>query len=225
HATEASPHPEQALSSAKLLPSLTPAAGHLVHMPAHTYIRTGDYHAASAANQQAADVDAAYLAKYKVRGMYPAMYYAHNLQFLAVSASMEGRFADADGAAARLIGEMTPVVKENPMAEWYLPTRALVLVRARKWDQVKMLPEPDKNLKLAHAFWRFARALAHSESGQLDQAVSDRTSLAAENSGIGADTMLGFNSARELLELAQLMLDASIARRRHDLAQSADLLS
>lgn len=224
HATEASPHPEQAIGSAKLLPLLTPAAGHLVHMPAHTYIRTGDYHSASAANQQAAEVDAAYLAKYRLAGMYPVMYYAHNLQFLAVSASMEGRFADADRTATRLVGEMTPLLKENPMAEWYLPTRALVLVRARKWDQVKMLPEPDKSLKLAHASWRFARALAYSASGQLDQAASDRRSLAAENSGIGADTMLGFNSARGLLELAQLMLDASIARGRHDLTQSADLL-
>src|SRR4029077_18372256 len=83
---------------------------------------------------------------------------------------------------------------------------------------------PDKNLKLAHAFPRFARALENSASGQLDQANSDRGLLAAESTAIGPDVMLGFNSARELLDLAQLMLDASIARRRHDLTHSADLL-
>ena len=43
HATEASPHPEWALASARRLETLSPAAGHLVHMPAHTYMRLGDY--------------------------------------------------------------------------------------------------------------------------------------------------------------------------------------
>jgi len=42
HAVEASPHPEKALASAKRLEMLAPSAGHLVHMPAHVYIRTGD---------------------------------------------------------------------------------------------------------------------------------------------------------------------------------------
>ena len=37
------PHPERALRSAKRLETLAPAAGHLVHMPAHIYQRTGNY--------------------------------------------------------------------------------------------------------------------------------------------------------------------------------------
>jgi len=39
HATEASRHPESALAGAKRLETLAPGAGHLVHMPAHTYMR------------------------------------------------------------------------------------------------------------------------------------------------------------------------------------------
>jgi hypothetical protein len=45
HLVEASHSPARALPSAKRLPELTPGAGHLVHMPAHVYIRVGDYHA------------------------------------------------------------------------------------------------------------------------------------------------------------------------------------
>jgi hypothetical protein len=41
HAVEASPHPEKALASAKRLETLAPSAGHLVHMPAHTYSMVG----------------------------------------------------------------------------------------------------------------------------------------------------------------------------------------
>src|SRR5215831_7549448 len=61
HATEASPHPEWALASARRLETLAPGAGHLVHMPAHSYMRTGDYSAASHSNAAAAEVDRVYL--------------------------------------------------------------------------------------------------------------------------------------------------------------------
>ena len=43
HAVEASPHPDKALSSAKRLDDAGTVRRHLVHMPAHTYIRTGQY--------------------------------------------------------------------------------------------------------------------------------------------------------------------------------------
>jgi tetratricopeptide (TPR) repeat protein len=61
HATEASPHPEWALASARRLETLAPAAGHLVHMPAHTYMRVGDYSAAARTTAAGADADRAYL--------------------------------------------------------------------------------------------------------------------------------------------------------------------
>src|SRR5262249_26049510 len=51
HSVEASPHPERALASAARLPQLAPAAGHLVHMPAHVYARVGDHAAAAHANE------------------------------------------------------------------------------------------------------------------------------------------------------------------------------
>src|SRR5580698_7770452 len=60
HVTEESPHPEMAMTSAKKLADLAPAAGHLVHMPAHIYIRTGDYHASSISNKQAMGTDQGY---------------------------------------------------------------------------------------------------------------------------------------------------------------------
>ena len=57
HAVEASPHPEKALASAKRLETLAPSAGHLVHMPAHIYIRTGNYLDAARANVAAVRAD------------------------------------------------------------------------------------------------------------------------------------------------------------------------
>src|SRR5438105_13497828 len=77
HAVEASPSPERALAGANRLASLAPAAGHLVHMPAHVYIRTGDYSAAVKTNEQAAAADRAYLKSSGAQGIYPMMYYSH----------------------------------------------------------------------------------------------------------------------------------------------------
>src|SRR6267378_4265020 len=86
HATEASPHPEWALASAKRLETLAPGAGHLVHMPAHTYMRVGDYAGAARSNAEAAEVDRGYLRESGTTGsMYDMMYYCHNLHFLAAS--------------------------------------------------------------------------------------------------------------------------------------------
>ena len=64
HAVEASPHPERALAERRRASqTLVPGAGHLVHMPAHVYVRTGDYAAAARSNEQAIAADRAYLAE------------------------------------------------------------------------------------------------------------------------------------------------------------------
>ena len=99
HAVEASPNPERALPYADRIAALAPAAGHLVHMPAHIYERTGNFDGARAQNVAAAKADEAYAASTGQQGMYMMMYYSHNLHFGAVSASMQGRcgVAKADG--------------------------------------------------------------------------------------------------------------------------------
>ena len=85
HAIEASPNPERALAYAPKLGELMPAAGHLVHMPAHIYQRTGDYEAAAQSNRDAAAADRAYMESNGAQGIYPLMYYSHNLHFLAIA--------------------------------------------------------------------------------------------------------------------------------------------
>src|SRR6185369_13038663 len=127
HAVEASPHPERALQSANVLPTLAPAAGHIVHMPAHVYMRTGDYPAAVRANAAAAAVDRDYLKRTDVSalsGVYPALYYTHNLHFLTASQGMAGQSAAATRAAATLATQARTIPADGPMmplAEYFVP--------------------------------------------------------------------------------------------------------
>jgi len=104
HAVEASQQPERALPCAERLPGLMPGAGHLVHMPAHIYMKLGKYHEAVERNQEAAHVDQLYLAGRNQRGEYADGYYIHNLHFLWASLMMEGRNDDALKAARDLTG-------------------------------------------------------------------------------------------------------------------------
>ena len=95
HTVEASASPERALAAANKLAAMAPAAGHLVHMPAHVYIRTGDYAAAVKTNQAAALADQAYIKASGAQGIYPMMYYSHNLHFIAMCSAMNGDYAEA----------------------------------------------------------------------------------------------------------------------------------
>ena len=133
-------------SYAVKLPALVPAAGHLVHMPAHIYERTGDYMSAARSNREAAQADEAYVAARGVEGPSALMYYSHNLHFLAVAESMAGRLTDSLGAARKLDGHVAPHLKAMPVVEIFMPTSTLILVRFRRWDEVLKQPIPEAAL-------------------------------------------------------------------------------
>lgn len=223
HAVEASPHPEQGLTSAQRLETLVPAAGHLVHMPAHIYERSGFYSAATQANRAAITDDRAYLkAKGGEPGVYGMMYYSHNLHFLAMAASMEGRYAEAKSAADQLVANVTPGVKGMPMLEWFLPMQTYILVRFNRWDDLAKLHPPDLSLTLTTAVWHYARGAAFAAKGDIAKAQSERQELAAAIEKQPADAMFGFNPARTVLGLALDVVDARIAAAQGDHAASIE---
>ena len=211
HAVEASPHPERALPSAERLAKLAPEAGHLVHMPGHIYIRTGDYAGAVRANEEAAEVDRQYIQKFNVSGMYPAMYYSHNLHFLAVAAAMEGRYVEANNAATQVVGNTAPLFKDMPMLEGFLPTRMLVLVRFHRWDEVLKLPEPEGAALSTRALWHFSRGMAFAQTGRTYDADYERRALFSDANNIPEDALFGFNKSRDILGLAAHLLEGHIS--------------
>jgi tetratricopeptide (TPR) repeat protein len=99
HAVEASPDPGRAVSAAERLRGMMPGSGHLEHMPAHIMERVGRYEEASEANRRGIGADLGYLSKTKPLDYYNLVYTAHNYQFLAFSAAMEGRREEALEAA------------------------------------------------------------------------------------------------------------------------------
>jgi hypothetical protein len=220
HAMEASPHADRTLASAKRLETLAPAAGHLVHMPAHTYMRVGDYPAAARSNVVATQTDRIYLRESGTTGsMYDILYYAHNLHFLAAANSMAGDFAGSKQAADELASHVTPMIADMPMAEVYVPTPIFVLVRFHHWDEILKLPPPDPKLEMTTAFWHFARGSAAAAKGQIEIAEKERSTLEAVRKTMPANAEFSMysNKAGTFLDLAASIMDARLAAAQNDL--------
>ena len=218
HAIEASKHPERGLPSASRLETLVPAAGHLVHMPAHIYSRTGDHLAAEKANAAAADADRAYIRASGAQGMYPLMYYTHNVVFQSAAAAMAGRHAEAKKAADLLFADVLPAVAEMPsMLEGFLLQPAFVALRFGKWDDIRQMPDPGPKLPFVRANWLYARAMAAAASGEVKRAATLRDSFLASRDAVPAATLAGAqNPASLFFEVAAAVLDARIAEARGD---------
>jgi len=223
HAVEASPHPEWALVSARRLETLAPGAGHLVHMPAHTYMRVGDYSAAARSTAAGADVDRPYLRESGTTGgMYDMMYFCHNLHFLAASESMAGNFIGAKQAADELAEHIAPMLHDMPMAEVYVPTPMFVLVRFHRWNEILKLAPPNPKLAMTTAFWHFARGSAFAAKGEIATAETERRILETARKETPADTEFSFysNKADVFLGIAANILDARIATAQTDPARA-----
>ena len=225
HAVEASPRPERALVYAPKLAAMIPAAGHLVHMPAHIYMRTGDYEAAARSNVDAAAADEAFFKTSGTEGMYPLMYYNHNLHFLAIASGMAGDYAGAIAAARKLEANVAPHVKQIPMLEGFAVTPTLMLVRFRKWDEILKQPQPDANLQGMTSVWHFARGMAFAAKGQQAQADSELKLFQTGAKAVPPDAQFGLNSASSILKLAENTLSARIAVAAHDYKSAVELLS
>ena len=178
HLMEASNDPDRAVPSADRLGSLMPAAGHMVHMPAHIYIRVGRYADAAEANVRAIAADEDYLAQCQAQGLYPVSYYPHNLHFLWAAATLEGRSAAAIDAA-RTVAEKTPHHHAGALA-WTVDfpvTPLLAWTRFGQWRRILTEPSPPANQPYALGIWRYARALAYIAGDRLDRAGAEAAEL------------------------------------------------
>jgi len=216
HAVEASTNPERALPSAKRLETLVPVAGHLVHMPAHIYIRVGDHAAAAKSNADAIVSDRAYFKKSGDQGIYRMMYYNHNVHFFSYASMMEGRFLDAKKAGDEVTTNAGPLAKEVSMIEAFVPWSTLVLVRFRKWDQILKVAEPDKTMPYTHANWLFARAMAFAATGRVDQARKEQGAFLDVAKKVPADQLIGFSKASDVLDALGHLIEARIAMTADD---------
>jgi len=227
HAVEASASPERALAGANRLAAMAPAAGHIVHMPAHVYIRTGDYEAAVETNEKAAAVDRAYIKATGAQGIYPMMYYSHNLHFIAMCAAMNGNYAEARKNAELLSQNVGPHVKEMPPLEGFMTIPLAVEMRFHRWDEILKMPQPDPAMAAANLFWHFARGMALAGTGKTGEAEAEYKIVSDAQAATPPEAIFQMpinNKTKDILEIAKDVLGAKIAMAKQDSAGAIAML-
>ncbi|MDQ0248179.1 tetratricopeptide (TPR) repeat protein [Sphingomonas kyeonggiensis] len=224
HAVEASTDPGKAIDSAERLKTAMPGAGHVVHMPSHILQRVGRYAESAEANRLADAADKAYYAKTAAIDYYP-MYSAHNLQFLAAAASMEGRSAETIKALRDVRAVFTDEMAAGmPGMDWGIGYLYQALVRFGRWEAMLAEPQPDARLLDLTVNWLSARTIALAATGKLPEADAELARLKAKVAAAPADALAGMNLATPLFRIATLRAEARIALARKDATRAIALL-
>jgi tetratricopeptide (TPR) repeat protein len=221
HAMENSPNPEKADKAAETLRTLVPASGHLVHMPAHIDVQTGRWGLAAEANEKAIEADRKYRAISPRQGFY-SIYMAHNHQFLSWVCMNDGRSEKAIREARTMIaGIPAEFIEKMPAAiDGYLPIAFEAMVRYGRWDEILKEPEPPPTLPILTAFWRLTRALAFAAKGQVDDAVKEQAAFREAVAKIPPDAKMAINKAKDVMALADHVLEGEIALAKGQIEES-----
>ena len=229
HAWEASATPEKAMASADLLDAgLVSEAGHLVHMPSHIYINTGEYHRGTMSNIRAVEKDSLYVTQCHAAGAYPLAYYPHNYHFLAACATLAGSSAVAIDAARK----MSDMANHKGMLwpgmatfQHYYSIPDYVLVKFGRWDDILALPPVDTSLIAVRAIRHYARGMAYAGTGNLGDANTELVELSAmaARDTFASMTIWEINTLADVLRIAQHVLEGEIlaSEKKYDLAEEA----
>jgi tetratricopeptide (TPR) repeat protein len=217
HAVEASHTPERAEAAADRLMKLVPGSGHLTHMPSHIFGRLGRYADAADANRLAVEADRRYLADAPEQDYY-GLYIAHNLHFLAYASMMEGRVSAALEAARALDTEVPSTFMERypQIADGWAAAVPHVLVRFGKWQEILALPDYPESRPISRAMRRYARSIANSALGRVDEARAEIEAFEREAARTPLDWTIGFNPAHAIYPLARKMMSGELAFRTGD---------
>ena len=212
HAIEAV-NPKAAVPCAERLVRLMPGEGHMVHMPAHIYIRVGRWNDAIEANQHAIHSDEVFIEGQHPVGVYPLAYYPHNIHFLAFAFTMAGRSAQAIEASHTLTSKVNlDAARQVGLLQEMLPYHALTLTTFGKWDEVLAQPLPPEDIRFSYAMAYYARGVAHAAKGEWAEAQAALDTVTATDAATpdGAD-------GKTALSIAVHALSGEIATRRGDL--------
>ncbi|WP_051670761.1 tetratricopeptide repeat protein [Bryobacter aggregatus] len=215
HAVEASLTPERALPSADILAGLAPASGHLVHMPAHVYMRVGNYARSAELNRKAAALDKAYFETVGAPTYYKP-YWIHNLHFLSASESMMGRYEEARVAIGAVARELEPLARMMPQFESALAMPYMLEVRFQKWDKILTLEEPASFSVSVNNIYQFARGMALAAKGDAKAATEALATFRKQVAAIAPDRGFGLNLEKDVMGIAVEILEAKIALARKD---------
>ncbi|TRZ42923.1 tetratricopeptide repeat protein [Robertkochia solimangrovi] len=224
HATEASDRPERSMGSAAVFDKgLVPGAGHLLHMPSHTYIRTGDYHLGTLSNIRAVEADSLYTTQCHAQGAYPLAYYPHNYHFMAATATLEGNYYYAMLGANKLAEGVHPDIMKSPgwgTVQHYYVTPYYVAIKFGKWEEILDMRLKNYGLPYVEAIEAYARGMALLGVRKPEKAKDELIKLEriSEDPTLEEVSIWDINTVVPVVQIAKRVLRAEImaSEKRYD---------
>ena len=228
HATEMSNTPEDALISADILGTLCPDAGHMNHMPGHTYVICSLYEKAKIASEKAIRADNMYV-EYAGPFNFYTTSRCHDLHLMMYTCMFLGQFEPAMKAANDMRDTLTQEVlgvKGRPQLaitmEGYYSMIVHVLVRFGKWQEIIDTPMPPcpELYCVSTPMHHYAKGIAYATLGDFDEAEHERSEFRASLLKVPKDRKFFNNWATDILGVAEKMLDGEVEYHKgnYDLA-------
>lgn len=231
HAVEMSNSPERANSSARAFDDgLVSGAGHLLHMPSHIYIRTGEYHKGTLANIAAVKADSTYVTKCHAQGVYPLAYYPHNYHFMAATATLEGNSQWAMIGANKVSSHIHPDIMKAEgwgTLQHYYVIPYYVAVKLGKWDNILSRKLETFNLNYPEAIKHYAEGMAYLNTNNMNAAKEKLIELEviSKDESLKRVTIWEINTTFDLVHIARLVLKAEILAKEELFNESISLLN
>jgi tetratricopeptide (TPR) repeat protein len=190
-------------------------------MPAHIYIRTGQYAKSARSNAEAAAVDEKYFKRPNPQTFYAMAYYAHNLQFESAAAMYAGNFAEARSAARRTAALTDPIADQMAMLEPFAAQETLVLTRFGAWSDILSMKAPAPTRTLQRGLYHWARGSAFAHTQRASDARVQLDSLQQVVTRVPKDAMVGpVNWGGDVLAVAEADLRGRIAFAAGDTSEA-----
>ena len=219
HLWEPTDTPERAEAEADRLLHAMPGAGHMVHMPAHIYMRVGRHADVVTSNQLAVKADEDYIAQCRAQGVYPLGYYPHNIHFVWMGASATGQRKLAIESAHKVANAIpSDALGTVPILQGFLVVPYWAMVRFGRWEDILADQGPRHDTSFTRGAWRYARAMAFTATGRLDEAEQELAELkkVVADPALKDPVTFSTNSGHAILRIAPEVVAGEVAAKRKD---------
>ena len=215
HVTEMSATPERAMQSADRLATFCPDAGHMNHMPGHTYVLCGDYEKAKIASEKAIRADNLYVEYAGAFNFYTTAR-CHDLHLMMYTCMFLGQYQPAINAARQMcetLSEDVLSVPDRPQLaitmEGYYAMMMHVLVRFGRWQDIIDTPLPSKPdlYCVSTAMHHYAKGVAQAALKNFTEADAETQKFHKACARIPNNRRFFNNSAHDILAVGEKMLE------------------
>ena len=219
HLWEPTDTPERAEAEADRLLTLMPGAAHIVHMPAHIYMRVGRHADVISSNEQAVKADEDYIAQCRAQGLYPLVYYPHNIHFIWMGATASGRSRLALESARKVSAAIPDeALGTIPILQGFVVVPYWAMVRFAQWSDILADKGPRVDTPFTRGAWRYARAMALTATGRLADAEAElgQLKVIVEDPALKSPVTFSSNTGHAILRIAPEVVAGEIAAKRRD---------